>query len=115
MIRERAGVAAMTAAFLYVVFFRAGILIYPFPSGSNGVFFDEAHRILAGEVMYRDFFEFVGPGTAYLNALVLLACGPRIAALGTQSELAETSAVYREIYEHGMIEQEFIARLEATA
>jgi ABC-type multidrug transport system fused ATPase/permease subunit len=39
----------------------------------------------------------------------------RIAARGTQAELAETSPVYREIYEHGMIEQEFIARLEATA
>ncbi len=39
----------------------------------------------------------------------------RIAARGTQGELAETSPVYREIYEHGLIEQEFIARLEATA
>jgi ATP-binding cassette subfamily B protein len=38
----------------------------------------------------------------------------RIAARGTQGELAETSTVYREIYEHGLIEQEFIARLEAT-
>jgi ABC-type multidrug transport system fused ATPase/permease subunit len=48
------------------------------------------------------------------NEIVVLDHG-RIAARGTQSELAETSAVYREIYEHGMIEQEFIARLEATA
>jgi ABC-type multidrug transport system fused ATPase/permease subunit len=39
----------------------------------------------------------------------------RIAARGTQGELAETSPVYREIYEHGLIEQEFISRLEATA
>jgi ABC-type multidrug transport system fused ATPase/permease subunit len=38
----------------------------------------------------------------------------RIVARGTQGELAETSPVYREIYEHGLIEQEFIARLEAT-
>jgi ABC-type multidrug transport system fused ATPase/permease subunit len=38
----------------------------------------------------------------------------RIEARGTQGELAETSPVYREIYEHGLIEQEFIARLEAT-
>jgi len=48
------------------------------------------------------------------NEIVVLDHG-RIAARGTQSELAETSAVYREIYEHGMIETEFIARLEATA
>ena len=39
----------------------------------------------------------------------------RVAARGTQEELAETSAVYREIYEHGMLDQEFTARLEASA
>jgi hypothetical protein len=38
-----------------------------------------------------------------------------VVARGTRADLAETSPVYREIYEHGMIEQEFIARLEATA
>ncbi|HET8644135.1 MAG TPA: hypothetical protein VFO85_01525, partial [Vicinamibacteria bacterium] len=32
--------------------------------------------------MYRDFFEFVGPGTAHLNALVLKLAGARVAALG---------------------------------
>jgi ABC-type multidrug transport system fused ATPase/permease subunit len=47
------------------------------------------------------------------DEIVVLDHG-RIAASGTQGELAETSPVYREIYEHGMIEQEFIARLEAT-
>jgi ATP-binding cassette, subfamily B, bacterial len=47
------------------------------------------------------------------DEIVVLDHG-RIAARGTQGELAETSPVYREIYEHGMIEQEFIARLEAT-
>jgi ABC-type multidrug transport system fused ATPase/permease subunit len=38
-----------------------------------------------------------------------------IAARGTQAELAESSAVYREIYEHGLIDRELAARLEATA
>jgi hypothetical protein len=80
--RERLAVAAGTALFLYFVFFRAGTFVFPFPAGSNGVFFDEAWRILHGEVMYRDFFEFVGPGTAHLNALVLWLFGSRIAALG---------------------------------
>jgi ABC-type multidrug transport system fused ATPase/permease subunit len=47
------------------------------------------------------------------DEIVVLDHG-RIAARGTQGELAETSGVYREIYEHGLIEQEFIARLEAT-
>jgi ABC-type multidrug transport system fused ATPase/permease subunit len=39
----------------------------------------------------------------------------RVAARGTQEELAETSPVYREIYEHGLLDQEFAARVEATA
>jgi ABC-type multidrug transport system fused ATPase/permease subunit len=39
----------------------------------------------------------------------------RVAARGTQAELAGTSAVYREIYEHGMLDAEVAARLEATA
>jgi ATP-binding cassette, subfamily B, bacterial len=47
------------------------------------------------------------------DEIVVLDHG-RIAARGTQGELAEKSAIYREIYEHGLIEQEFIARLEAT-
>ena len=39
----------------------------------------------------------------------------RIAARGTQAELADSSAVYREIYEHGLDDRELAARLEATA
>ena len=39
----------------------------------------------------------------------------RIAARGTQAELADSSAVYREIYEHGLVDRELAARLEATA
>ena len=39
----------------------------------------------------------------------------RIAARGSQGELAESSPVYREIYEHGLIDRELAARLEATA
>ena len=74
--------AVASALFLFLVFFRGTVFIFPFTSGSNGVFFDEAQRVLAGEVMYRDFFEFVGPGNPYLNALVLRFTGPHIAALG---------------------------------
>jgi len=39
----------------------------------------------------------------------------RIAARGSQEELAESSPVYREIYEHGLVDRELAARLEATA
>jgi ATP-binding cassette subfamily B protein len=38
-----------------------------------------------------------------------------IAAQGTHDELLETSAAYREIYEHGLLEAEFASRVEATA
>jgi ABC-type multidrug transport system fused ATPase/permease subunit len=38
-----------------------------------------------------------------------------IAARGTHDELLESSAIYREIYEHGLLEAEFASRLEATA
>jgi ATP-binding cassette subfamily B protein len=39
----------------------------------------------------------------------------RIAARGSQDELAQSSPVYREIYEHGLVDRELAARLEATA
>jgi ABC-type multidrug transport system fused ATPase/permease subunit len=38
-----------------------------------------------------------------------------VAARGTHDELLESSDVYREIYEHGLLEQEFASRVEATA
>lgn len=85
--------AAASALFLLFVFFRGFVFIYPFPSGSNGVFFDEAHRVLQGQVMYRDFFEFVGPGNVYLNALVLRLFGPHIAGLGVLAIALGTAAV----------------------
>ena len=80
--RERLLVAVAAALLLHLVFFRGFVFVFPFPSGSNGVFFDEAWRLLAGQVMYRDFFEFVGPGTAHLDALVLALGGARIEAFG---------------------------------
>jgi ATP-binding cassette subfamily B protein len=38
----------------------------------------------------------------------------RIAARGTQAELLEGSPVFREIYEHGLLEREFSERVEAA-
>ena len=81
MTKERSIVAGASALVLFLVLFRGATPIFPFDTGSNGVFFDQAARVLAGEVMYRDFFEFVGPGVVYLHALVLLVVGPTIGAL----------------------------------
>jgi ATP-binding cassette subfamily B protein len=51
---------------------------------------------------------------ALADELVVLDRG-RIAARGTHDDLITTSEVYREIYEHGLLEREFIERLEARA
>ncbi len=51
---------------------------------------------------------------ALADELVVLDSG-RIAARGTHEELLATSPVYREIYEHGLLEREFAERVEARA
>jgi ABC-type multidrug transport system fused ATPase/permease subunit len=51
---------------------------------------------------------------ALADEIVVLDAG-RIAARGQHDELLTTSAVYRDIYEHGLLEAQFVERLEATA
>ena len=51
---------------------------------------------------------------ALADELVVLDEGT-IAARGTHDELLATSSVYREIYEHGLLEREFAERVEARA
>jgi ATP-binding cassette subfamily B protein len=51
---------------------------------------------------------------ALADEIVVLAEG-RVAARGTHEELLEASAVYREIYEHGLLEREFADAVEARA
>jgi ABC-type multidrug transport system fused ATPase/permease subunit len=51
---------------------------------------------------------------ALADELVVLD-GGRIAARGTDDELLRTSAVYREIHDHGLLEREFTDRLEARS
>jgi ABC-type multidrug transport system fused ATPase/permease subunit len=49
---------------------------------------------------------------ALADEIVVLADG-RVAARGTHDELIEASPVYREIYEHGLLEQQFVDAVEA--
>jgi ABC-type multidrug transport system fused ATPase/permease subunit len=51
---------------------------------------------------------------ALADELVVLDRG-RVAARGTHDDLFERSPVYREIYEHGLLEREFAERVEARA
>ena len=46
---------------------------------------------------------------------IVVLDGGRIAARGTHDELLETSAVYRDIYEHGLLERRFADAVEARA
>src|SRR5581483_3539930 len=48
---------------------------------------------------------------ALADEIVVLDEG-RIAARGTHDELLKTSSVYREIYDHGLLEAEFAQRVE---
>jgi ABC-type multidrug transport system fused ATPase/permease subunit len=51
---------------------------------------------------------------ALADEIVVLDAG-RVVARGVHEELLETSTVYREIYDHGLLEAQFVERLEATA
>jgi ATP-binding cassette subfamily B protein len=51
---------------------------------------------------------------ALADEIVVLDHG-RIAARGTHEELISTSTVYREIYEHGLLERQFADAVEARA
>jgi ABC-type multidrug transport system fused ATPase/permease subunit len=46
---------------------------------------------------------------------IVVLDGGAIAARGTHEQLIATSPVYRDIYDHGLLEQEFASRIEATA
>jgi ATP-binding cassette subfamily B protein len=51
---------------------------------------------------------------ALADEIVVIDDG-RIAARGTHDELLETSEVYRDVYDHGLLEREFAERVEARA
>jgi hypothetical protein len=78
---EKRLLALATTAFLYLVTFRHGDFIYLFHKATTGVWVDEGARVAAGETMYRDFSDAVGPGIVHLNAALVRLFGQRLEAL----------------------------------
>jgi len=78
---EKRLLAPATAAFLYLVTFRHGDFIYLFHKATTGVWVDEGARVAAGERMYRDFSDAVGPGIVHFNAALVGLFGQRLEAL----------------------------------
>ena len=64
----------VSLAFLYLRSFRlSGTPMLA--TGDQMLFFTRAQRVLQGQVIYRDFFEMVTPGTEWLHAAVLAITG----------------------------------------
>src|SRR5690349_20834181 len=68
-------VIAGTAALLYLSNFRGLTPIWAFSQNEGGIWLDEAAQMLNGQLIYRDFFEFLGPGVMSFNAGVFFIFG----------------------------------------
>lgn len=80
--------AAFLLTFLYLYSFRR----HTFLDLDEGIILQGAQRILDGQVLYRDFFAFVTPGSYYLLALVFKVFGNSY--LVAHTELAVTGALF---------------------
>jgi hypothetical protein len=80
--RGYAVVFASASLFLYLIHFREGIFIWRLSQQEGGIWIDEAVRTLQGELIYRDFFDFLTPGIVYVNAFFLWLLGPTTSGVG---------------------------------
>src|ERR1700674_3537469 len=55
-------------------------LRYTYLDPDEGITLQGARRILQGQVLYRDFFEFVTPGSYYFLAMIFRFCGSSMLA-----------------------------------
>jgi hypothetical protein len=79
---EHAIVFCVAFAITYVINFRDGVFIWSLSQQEGGMWIDEAYRMLNGELIYRDFFDFLAPGTALVNTLFLWALGATTTSVG---------------------------------
>jgi len=75
-------VFSLAAGYLYLFNFRDGVFIWTLSQQEGGITIDEAFRVLHGDVIYRDFFEFLTPGIVYINAFFLWLLGPTTTSVG---------------------------------
>jgi hypothetical protein len=80
--RGYAAVLVLAALSLYSIHFREGTFIWQLSQQEGGTYLDEALRIVQGELIYRDFFEFMTPGVFYVNAFFLWLLGPTPTTVG---------------------------------
>jgi hypothetical protein len=72
----QAVVCAGAAIFVYLLLFKLPTTPF-FGDSDQSIFLYEAERMLRGEVMYRDFFEFTFPGTQLVYASLFAVFGTR--------------------------------------
>jgi 4-amino-4-deoxy-L-arabinose transferase-like glycosyltransferase len=84
-------IACLILTFLYLYSFRR----HSFLDLDEGIILQGAQRILDGQVLYRDFFAFVTPGSYYLLALVFRIFGDSYVT--AHVELAAVGAVFSPI------------------
>jgi hypothetical protein len=75
-------VAVIALAYLGLSFFRDGTFIWLLSQQEGGVWVDEAIRVLHGEQIYRDFFDFIAPGNVYLYAAAFAIFGDSTRTVG---------------------------------
>jgi hypothetical protein len=87
-VRDKAALAEYTTVFgaafavLYLINFRDGIFIWALGQQEGAIWVDEAYRMLQGELIYRDFFDFVGPVVTFVDYLFLRLLGPTTTSVG---------------------------------
>jgi hypothetical protein len=79
---EYAIVLCIACAITYVINFRDGVFIWSLSQQEGGMWIDEAYRMLNGELIYRDFFDFLAPGTVLVNTLLMWILGQTTTGVG---------------------------------
>jgi hypothetical protein len=79
---EHAIVFCVAFAITYVINFRDGVFIWSLSQQEGGMWIDEAYRMLNGEFIYRDFFDFLAPGTVLVDTLFMWILGQTTTSVG---------------------------------